>query len=255
METKILKPLPLFTMGYDKIKSLIINGTLIPGQRLTDKQLSNLLGISRTPVREAVRILCQEGLLVGEDGILTVYEPTPKDLGEIYTVRASLEGLALSIIVARGIHEQFADELQEYVDISLAAERSRDYDRVAECNRRVHSRIIEASENQLIAEQMKTINEKMHLFRRLSLKQDTHVKISIIEHQELVKKLRKGNTLECRYLLEKHIIHAGNGLFWELINVSAFKDTGCKPIGDYFEMMIKLFDNDFSGTPLKSTQI
>ncbi len=244
METKILKPLPLFKMGYEKIKDLILTGALSPGQRLTDKQLADLLGISRTPVREAVRMLCREGLLIGEDGIVTVYEPTPKDLGEIYTVRATLEGLALSIIVARGLHEKMADELEEVVKISLVAESNKDYAKVAECNKIIHSRIIEASENKLIADQMEAINARMHLFRRLSLKQDKHVRISIMEHQNLIRSLRQGNILECRKLLEKHIIQAGHRLFLELINAGAFRETDYKPIGDYLKVMIKLFNDD-----------
>ncbi|MFZ5754105.1 MAG: GntR family transcriptional regulator [Bacillota bacterium] len=244
MDTKISKPLPLYQMGYDKIKNFIISGTLSPGQRLTDNQLAELLGISRTPVREAVRMLCREGLLKSDDGIVTVYEPTPKDLGETYSVRAALEGLAISIVIARGVHLKLADQLEEIINISLEEEKNKNYAKVAECNKIIHCSIIEASQNQLISEQMEAINSKMALFRRLSLSHHKNLLISINEHQELVKSLRTGSIIECRRLWEMHIVQAGYRLFLDLLHNDTFNENDYKPIGDYLKVMVKIFDKD-----------
>ena len=235
--SKISKSLPLFLLGYEKIKNLIIDGHLESGQRVTDNQLSEMLGISRTPVREAVRMLCHENLLKSEDGIVTVYEPSLRDLGEIYSLRAMLEGLAISILVSNENQYELADHLEKVIASSVEAYEKKDFARVATCNRHFHNMFFTCSNSDMIFEQMKNIDVKMHIYRRLSLQKTDHILTSISEHLAIVESLKRGDLVTCRLQVERHILEAGHQLYSEMAKSGNLSDHNSKHILNYFEKM------------------
>jgi len=98
--------LPSANMGrrasvYEQIKSAILTGDLLPGQQLTEFGLADWLGVSRTPVREAVTRLEQDGLLLRADRGLVVYERSPSEILEVYECRIMLEATAARFAAAR----------------------------------------------------------------------------------------------------------------------------------------------------------
>lgn len=207
---KIQKQLPLYVLASDQLREAITTGQLKPGQRLTDNQLAEWLGISRTPVREAVRTLVKEGLLVGDPASgVTVFEPTPRDVAEVYAVRATLESLAFALVAARNERELLVEELELLLADTQQAIEQGEHEKIKKYNAEFHRKIVEASHSQLIISLLNPIAVKMQVFRHSSLLRPRHVEISIAEHQRILDLIRRGDVVECKKVTENHIIAAG----------------------------------------------
>lgn len=84
------KRMPYYEQCYYTIKNMIFNGKFKPGERINETQLTKDFNVSKSPVREAIRILEKEGLLVVDKSRVLVYEPTVKDIKEVYFCRMAL---------------------------------------------------------------------------------------------------------------------------------------------------------------------
>jgi DNA-binding GntR family transcriptional regulator len=147
----------------EQIRGRILDGTLKPGERLVEDRLSAELGVSRVPVREALRGLSAEGLvtLLPRRGA-TVVEITAEDVAELIEVRALLEGLNARLAAQRhdpGIVAQLRDTLvrgNEAAKIGSAED-------LARLNAEFHERLAEASRNSVLAEMMRGLRERTSL--------------------------------------------------------------------------------------------
>ncbi len=116
----IFKPMndktSLHILVYNQLKELIISGKLKPGQRLLEYEIAKNLDISKTPIREAIRELSREGLIIHESRRkLTVVDFNEDDIREILTLRAELESFALGLAIPRFRPEDFL-ELENRID-------------------------------------------------------------------------------------------------------------------------------------------
>lgn len=116
------KPISLADQAYETIKTNILNLTYPPGMPLTEAKLTKDLGMSRSPVRTAIRMLQAEDLIVTDYyKSMTVKEITDKDINEIYQLRELLEGGAFQLIFTLGRHEEFSYRIEEKVVRMCAA--------------------------------------------------------------------------------------------------------------------------------------
>ncbi|QNB47187.1 FCD domain-containing protein [Thermanaerosceptrum fracticalcis] len=209
MESKIIRAEPLYLQAYNQLKKDITEGNLKSGQRLTDQQLAEWLGISRTPVREAARILCREGLLLYDNGSVSVYTPTLEDIAQVYVLRASLESTAASIVAVKVNKNTITNKLEEIIKDSITASSKNDYVALQKLNREFHRLIIYSSEMQILGEFYEPLDTKMAIFRSRTLKENLPRRISIEEHESLLNFIIKGDVLSCKRAAEKHILSAG----------------------------------------------
>ena len=209
MESKIIRAEPLYLQAYNQLKKDIIEGNLKSGQRLTDQQLAEWLGISRTPVREAARILCREGLLVNDNGIVYVYTPTLEDIAQVYVLRASLESTAASIVAVKVNKNKITNKLEDIIRNSITASVNNDHVALQKLNREFHKHIIYFSEMHILEEFYEPLDTKMAIFRTRTLKETLSRRISIEEHENLLHFITKGDVLSCKRVAEKHILSAG----------------------------------------------
>lgn len=224
MSSKIIKPEPLYIQAYNQLKEDIIDGKLAPGKRLTDQQLAEWLGISRTPVREATRMLCKEGLLFNENGVITVYKPTLEDIIQVYLLRASIESLAAANIAVMENKNQIVKILNDIVEKSTEAFNKEDLKMVQTLNTVFHNSLIKYSNLVVLEEAYLSIDAKMKMFRSISLKNLYNRKISIEEHKQIIKHIKNGQVLECKAVAEKHILNAGKRRLQEFSKTEKLED-------------------------------
>jgi len=144
----------------EQIRGRILDGTLKPGERLVEDRLSAELGVSRVPVREALRGLSAEGLvtLLPRRGA-TVVEVTPADVAELVEVRALLEGLNARLAAQRHDPEIVA-LLEETLARGNEAARTGTAEELARLNTEFHERLAEASRNSVLSDVMRGLRER-----------------------------------------------------------------------------------------------
>ncbi|HSH99465.1 MAG TPA: GntR family transcriptional regulator [Reyranella sp.] len=147
----------------EQIRGRILDGTLKPGERLVEDRLSAELGVSRVPVREALRGLSVEGLvtLLPRRGA-TVVEVTPETVAELVEVRALLEGLNAKLAAQRHDPEIIA-LLRETLERGNQAAKTAAPEELARLNAEFHERLAEASRNAVLADVMRGLRERTSL--------------------------------------------------------------------------------------------
>lgn len=104
---KLDKPTPYYLQFYNQLKKMIFNGTFKPGERINETQLAKSFGVSRSPIREAMRLLEKDGLLKADDrNGFSITSLTAKDVDEIYKIRIPLEQLAVELVIDEADEEE-----------------------------------------------------------------------------------------------------------------------------------------------------
>lgn len=143
--------LPLRDQVLHALRKAIVDGDYLPGQRLTEDRLAEDFGVSRNPIREALRVVEAEGFVVilPRRGAV-VASPTPETLADIFAVRARLEPLAARLAAERAKPEDVAG-LRALLDRARQATEDGDFSAVADLNSQFHTRVIEISGNRWLA--------------------------------------------------------------------------------------------------------
>ena len=194
--------LPLRDVVFNTLRQAILRGELKPGERLMEIQLANKLGVSRTPVREAIRKLELEGLvlMIPRKGA-EVADISEKSLKDVLEVREALEArLACDKITKEGINR-----LKEAAQDFRSALKSNDITQMAEADVRFHDVICNATENQKLGQLLNNLREQMYRYRIEYLK-DQHVYEKLLsEHEEIIRHIEKGEKDEAARVVSRHI--------------------------------------------------
>lgn len=202
---------PLREMVFESLREAIIQGRLRPGERLMEIQLAEEMGVSRTPVREAIRKLELEGfvVMVPRKGAY-VAGISVKDIVDIFEVRAALEGLAAGLAAER-ITEEEMDQLERSIHkINVSAEE--DLQAVVEGDTAFHALIYKSSRNQRLEQIIINLHEQINRFRVTSLSQPGRLKIALDEHTKIVESISDRNVEESQKLATEHIENAEQSL-------------------------------------------
>ncbi len=197
--------LPLRDVVFNTLRQAILRGELKPGERLMEIQLANKLGVSRTPVREAIRKLELEGLvlMIPRKGA-EVADIVEKGLKDVLEVRKALEGLSVRLACDRITK-------REIEDLRLAAEefkrslKRRDITEIAEADVRFHDIIYVATDNQKLIQLLNNLREQMYRYRVEYLKNEKVYPQLIMEHEALISNIVSRSTEEAAIIMNKHI--------------------------------------------------
>lgn len=201
---------PLYLRVYQILKDSIVNGDFAPGEQIVETKLAQELQVSRTPIRDAIRQLAKDRLVVSqENGIATIYSPTVFDVADIYVARAALEAQA-GTLVSKFASKEVINKLDEIMNRAKEAIEKGDLEKVVECNTYFHETIIYGSENQKIIQTIEAMNLHIMQVRRTSLKKIQHRFTSHNEHLEIVRTLRKRDSLQINQMISQHILRAGS---------------------------------------------
>jgi DNA-binding GntR family transcriptional regulator len=191
--------------AYDELRRYIIDGVLPPGTRLVENKLTESLGISRTPLREALRRLEQDGLIARHlGGGLRVTELTMEELHEIMGIRALLEGYCASLAADRITADALAQLFQAHQDAAEAI-RTNDLGALTEANTRFHDGINEAARAPRCLAMINDIRESVLRYRSEVLTDETARDDSFDQHAELLAALQSRDSGRIETLMRDHI--------------------------------------------------
>ena len=190
---------------HDHLKSEILANRYPPGSELLEVPLSEELGVSRGPVREALRSLESEGLveITPRRGAVVV-SLTKRDFLEAYQVRESLEALGVRLAVPLLTRAQL-DELDAQLDAMTRHAAAGDVDAFFEVNAAFHEGFMAASENRKLIEIYRRLMAQMGPYRRPSAQLRGNVERSIAEHREILAAARSRDVEAAVALLMKHV--------------------------------------------------
>ena len=138
---KIEKKMPYHLQAYEILKQQILSGALAPGEKISDNKLAQEIGVSRSPVREALRMLEQDELIISTDSGLMVTPLDPDRLREIYQCRIALESYAAGLAAAN-ITDKQIKTLENSIAQSRAFHKAGEYDKVQKANAIFHNTVI-----------------------------------------------------------------------------------------------------------------
>lgn len=197
--------LPLRDVVFNTLRQAILRGELKPGTRLMEIQLANKLGVSRTPIREAIRKLENEGLvLMTPRKGAEVAEITEKNMLDVLEVRKTLEELAAALACER-ITKQQIKELYAAEENFEKALSNREVTEIAEADVVFHDVIFAATDNQRLVNLLYNLREQMYRFRVEYLKELENYPVLIAEHKQLIEAITGGQKEIAKATIAKHI--------------------------------------------------
>ena len=177
--------LPLRDVVFNTLRKAILTGKLKPGERLMEVHLANQLGVSRTPIREAIRKLELEGfvIMIPRRGA-EVARITEKSLKDVLEVRRALDALSVELACDRITEEDIERLLKACQDFELAA-RGNDAAVIAKADVDLHDIIVEATGNQRLQQLVNNLSEQMYRYRFVYIKEESQHDMLVAEHKEI----------------------------------------------------------------------
>ncbi len=197
--------LPLRDVVFNTLRQAILKGELEPGERLMEIQLAERLGVSRTPIREAIRKLELEGLvlMIPRKGA-EVAKISARSLRDVLEVRRALEELAIELACQR-MSEEDIDNLQKAQDDFKAAISEGDAMKIAETDEHYHDVIYEGTQNGKLIQMLNNLREQMYRYRLEYIKDEDKRKILILEHERILKAVRERKVADAKEAMREHI--------------------------------------------------
>ena len=197
--------LPLRDVVFNTLRQAILRGELKPGERLMEIQLANKLGVSRTPIREAIRKLELEGLvlMIPRKGA-EVAEITEKSLRDVLEVRRALEELAVQLACEKITKEEIR-ELERVAKEFQQVVKSSDITEIAEVDVRFHDIIYTATDNQKLIQLLNNLREQMYRYRVEYLKRDGVFPQLIAEHEAIIRHIENNEKEKATEVMCRHI--------------------------------------------------
>ncbi|MCX8004973.1 MAG: GntR family transcriptional regulator, partial [Burkholderiaceae bacterium] len=197
----------LHAAAVARLRDLITEGRLAPGQRLHERVLCEQLGISRTPLREAFKVLATEGLIeLRPNRGAQVAQMGREEIVHTFQVMGALEGLSGELACAHIT----ADELQEIEALHrqmVLFYRRRDLPGYYRINRAIHERINVAARNPVLTQLYRTVNARLHALRFRSNFDRKKWEAAVAEHERMIELLRARDGEGLRRLLVAHLAH------------------------------------------------
>ena len=197
--------LPLRDVVFNTLRQAILRGELKPGERLMEIQLANKLGVSRTPIREALRKLELEGLvhMVPRKGA-EVADITEKSLRDVLEVRKALEVLSVQLACEK-ITEEEIEKLRRAAVRFKETLQDQDVTKIAEADVEFHDIIYMATDNQKLILLLNNLREQMYRYRVEYLKNEEAHDQLIAEHEALIHNISNRNKEEATRIMCQHI--------------------------------------------------
>ncbi|MCI5902685.1 MAG: GntR family transcriptional regulator [Blautia sp.] len=197
--------LPLRDVVFNTLRQAILKGELKPGERLMEIALADKLGVSRTPIREAMRKLELEGLVVmiPRRGA-QVANITEKDLNDVLEVRIALESMAIEKACKRMTEEQMLKMRRAEKDFERVMAEG-NLVRIAEADVEFHEIIYQAADNARLYQVLSNLREQMYRYRVEYLKEEDTRNQLIREHEELSRAIRERDVEKAQELSFRHL--------------------------------------------------
>lgn len=195
---------PLYQQIYDIIKSSILAGELKPGEKVNVSQLAEKYNISRTPLREALRQLQIEGLLVQDHLGLSVVKLEETDFKDLYECRLMLEPKIMGLILKTVANEDL-EEIEKVLLNAESAFKEGNLLQLLELNAQFHDRLLEASPNKRALHLLQQVRSFLLLYRANILKNNEHNREILKEHRQILNALKARDEAAVIQNVENHL--------------------------------------------------
>ncbi len=204
MNTKLINR-PLYEDVADRLREQIFSKELAPGSWLDEQNLAKQFGISRTPMREAIKVLASEGLItIKMRRGAYVTEIARKDLEQIFAILSLLEGEAAREAAAKASEEEL-NQLDYWHHRLEKAAADRDIEQFFEINGKFHELIREIAGNRWMNGVIEDLRKVLKLHRRDSLTSTGRLQNSLIEHRAILNALLKRDQAAAENIMRKHM--------------------------------------------------
>lgn len=204
--------------AFSQIQRWIIDGTLQPGEKLVDAELAEVLGVSRTPIREALQLLEVQGLVEmhpGKDTRVNIIEKD--DILKMYSALASLHALAAETATSLITFDQIEQLKGLNADFAAAIEHGQPY-QAMELDEQFHNLIVEASDNPYVASFSSSLQIHIRRFKYVFLAQPISATVaSVEEHAQMIKAMETGDMTSASAIMKQNLLRPMHELY-ELIN-------------------------------------
>ena len=197
--------LPLRDVVFNTLRQAILKGELAPGERLMEIQLAEKLGVSRTPIREAIRKLELEGLvlMIPRKGA-EVAKISEKSLRDVLEVRRSLEELAIELACQRMTDEEIEQLGERQNDFKNAINKGNAMN-IAETDEAFHDVIYLGTGNDKLVQILNNLREQMYRYRVEYLKDENNYPTLMKEHKDIVEGLVRKNKTQVTETMHQHV--------------------------------------------------
>lgn len=212
-------------IAYQKIKDAIRDKSILPGRKLSEAALGEILGMSRTPVRAALKHLEFQGYvkIIPNKGAYVI-EPSIEEIDNTYVVRIAMEQLSIALLIENLTDEKIA-ELEKSIENEQRVYESNDYDEYDMINREYHMKIAKLSGNLVLYQYIKEMINKVDGYILLYDKNDPVVSpASIEDHKQILEFIKKKDVISAQKCIETHIQHARARLMFDINSQTPVKD-------------------------------
>ena len=192
---------------FEHLEKDILVGKYERGEILTEIKLSETLGVSRTPIREAMRRLEQEHIIKATPKGSMVVGISPADIEAIYEMRMRIEGLAASY-AAKNATEEDLVALREVLELQKFYIDKKDPEKIMDCDSKFHKMVYEATGSVPLCNTLTELHKKIIKFRRVSVEMTERAKLSYEEHLKVYEAIAARDADKADKLMTEHVSYA-----------------------------------------------
>ena len=194
------------TQVFESLKQRILNFHLSPGVKISDKEVAQEMGLSRTPVREALSRLAEQGLVESHPNRgSTVKVFSRKEVEDHYRLRDSLESLAITL-TSQHLDKKRVKVLRDLVESYPTLMKSHDLVRFNDADEQFHDLIAFYSGNSALYEALRNLQGKIRIIRRYDHIRSTSFREAYDEHKQILNHMVKGEVAKARKTMSEHIL-------------------------------------------------
>ncbi|MBQ6036653.1 MAG: GntR family transcriptional regulator [Lachnospiraceae bacterium] len=203
------KPVSLADQIFDRLETDILTEKYPKGTILTENSLSEELGVSRTPVREALTRLEQEHIIEDAGKGMRVIGISSDDIRVVYEIREKIEGMAAAACAKYCTEEEVA-QLREIVELQEFYAQKGDAEQVKACDNRFHEKIYHFSRSPILYDVLIPLHRKVQKVRKTSIEHPTRAHDSAAEHRKIMEAIAAHDPTEAEKAMIVHVLFSRN---------------------------------------------
>lgn len=213
----VYKRVSLVDRVFEKIEDDILLGRYPRGEVLTEMRLAEELGVSRTPIHDALLRLVEERLIEDNGRGFVVLGITREDVEDIMEIRHNVEGLA-SYYTTMNRTQETLDELLHIVELQEFYTEKGDRDRTKEMDDQFHSAICKMCRHHVISDTLIPLHKKIQRYRRASIADEKRMKSMAQEHRAIYEAIAAGDAERAKELTQRHVENARKSMLKEKVD-------------------------------------
>jgi DNA-binding GntR family transcriptional regulator len=190
-----------------QLRDMLMRGELKPGDKISEQMLCSRFGVSRTPLREALKVLANEGVLIlSPNRGASVARISPSEVDELFPIMGALEMLAGEAACARATPEDMA-RLEAMHALMVDAYRRSDSASYLKLNRQIHEAFFEIAANNSLTQMYQTLMVRIHAVRFIAQKSSERWREAVEDHEQMMVALRARDAARLGAILKEHLRH------------------------------------------------